>query len=330
MHIAAYFHPKHGAQEWDGMYLTVAICTWNRSQLLAQALEQMTHLVIPPTVQWELLVVNNNCTDSTDEVIAAFESRLPIRRVFEPKPGLSNARNAAVTEARGDYILWTDDDTRVHPNWIQVYADAFQRRPAAVIFGGLVLPLFAVPPPPWLERVWHLVAGVYAMRDLGTEPVRFDGGERMPFGANFAVRLDEQRRHLYDPGLGLKPGSNLHGEEIVLVKTLLDAGYEGWWVPQSSVLHYIPVERMTTRYIRQCYSGYGQYLAMKEPPYNGPRLLGKPRWLWRRIVTVEISYRIHRLISGPEIWINHLINAGTAWGMLSADRGLLSADKPAS
>jgi glucosyl-dolichyl phosphate glucuronosyltransferase len=306
------------------MFLTVAICTWNRSALLAQALEQMTHLITPPNVEWELLVVNNNCTDATDETIAAFSSRLPIRRVFEPKPGQSNARNAAVREAKGDYILWTDDDTRVHPNWIQVYADIFQRRPAAVVFGGPVRPLFAAPPPPWLERVWPLVAGAYAMRDLGTQPLRFDGGERMPFGANFAVRLDEQRRHLYDAELGLKPGGNLRCEEVVLVRTLLDAGYEGWWVPQASVQHYIPVDRMTTRFIRQWYIGYGKYQAMTEPQWDGPILLGRPRWLWRRTLTAEISYRIHRVISQPEIWINHLIGVGMAWGALSVDRRLES------
>jgi glucosyl-dolichyl phosphate glucuronosyltransferase len=310
------------------MYLTVAICTWNRSALLEQALKQMTQLIIPGTVKWELLVVNNNCTDATDEVIASFTSSLPIRRVFEPTPGQSNARNAAVREAKGEYILWTDDDTKVDPNWIQVYAEAFQQSPLAVIFGGPVRPLFAVSPPPWLERVWPLVAGAYAMRDLGSEPLRFDGRERMPFGANFAVRLDEQRRHLYDAELGLKPGGNLRCEEVVLVRTLLEAGYEGWWVPQASVLHYIPAERMTTHFLRQWYSGYGQYLAMTEPPWHGPTLFGRPRWLWRRTVTVEITYWIKRLTSKPEIWIEHLINAAKTRGALSADWGVLSSDKP--
>ena len=47
------------------MRITVAICTWNRCELLRQTLEQMTKLVIPPRVVWELLVVNNNCTDDT-------------------------------------------------------------------------------------------------------------------------------------------------------------------------------------------------------------------------------------------------------------------------
>ena len=92
------------------MKITVAVCTWNRAQLLEKTLERMTQLRQPERADWELLVVNNNCTDTTDAVIAAFAARLPIRRVWQPVPGLSNARNAAVEHAAGDYIIWTDDE----------------------------------------------------------------------------------------------------------------------------------------------------------------------------------------------------------------------------
>lgn len=298
------------------MHLTVGICTWNRSELLRQALEQMTRLVIPPWVSWELLVVNNNCTDATDEVIGAYSIRLPIRRVFEPKPGQSNARNAAVREARGEYILWTDDDTLVHENWVAAYVAAFRRWPQAVFFGGPVRPWFVVLPPDWLERAWSQVASAYAIRDLGADPFRFDGGERVPYGANFATRVKEQRCYQYDPQLGLKPGSDIRGEETTLIKTLLADGYEGWWVPDAVVQHYIPPERMTTRYIRRFCIGYGQSYAMTEPAWDGPVLFGKPRWLWRYAVTHELRYRLRRLFCQPEVWIQDLIVASETWGRL--------------
>jgi glycosyltransferase involved in cell wall biosynthesis len=69
------------------MFVSVAICTWNRCDLLEQTLKQMTKLRVPPDVQWELLIVNNNCTDRTDAVIRAFSGRLPIRRTVERTPG---------------------------------------------------------------------------------------------------------------------------------------------------------------------------------------------------------------------------------------------------
>src|SRR5262245_53707365 len=86
------------------MILTVAIWTWNRARLLDQTLARMRDLRVPAGGTWELLVVNNNCTDDTDAVIAKHASALPLVRLFEPKQGLSNARNCAVDHARGDLL----------------------------------------------------------------------------------------------------------------------------------------------------------------------------------------------------------------------------------
>ena len=88
------------------MDVTVAICTWNRSPLLRTTLERMTELVVPADTAWEILVVNNNCTDDTDQVVAEFEGRLPIRMVNEPAPGKSHALNRATDDAAGRYLLY--------------------------------------------------------------------------------------------------------------------------------------------------------------------------------------------------------------------------------
>src|SRR5437899_2703201 len=103
------------------MRVTVVICTWNRARLLDRTLTAMRRLRIPEATQWELLVVNNNCTDDTDEVIEKHLTHLPIRRLVEPEQGHSNARNRALTVATGDLILWTDDDVEVDPEWLLAY-----------------------------------------------------------------------------------------------------------------------------------------------------------------------------------------------------------------
>ena len=141
--------------------------------------------------QWELLVVNNNCTDGTDEVIRTFQDRLPVRRVFEPRPGLSHARNRAIAEATGDYILWTDDDVTVCRDWLVVYTDAFRRWPDAAVFGGPIQPWFDGTPPAWLRQVYPTIAGVYAARDSwnGADSVR--AAARHPMGCQ--LRHPRQR-----------------------------------------------------------------------------------------------------------------------------------------
>src|SRR5688572_28398302 len=86
----------------DIMYITVVICTWNRSRMLDQTLQEMRQLQIANGIEWELIVVNNNSSDDTDGVIAKHESALPVRRLFEKMPGKSFAANAAMEAARGE------------------------------------------------------------------------------------------------------------------------------------------------------------------------------------------------------------------------------------
>ena len=105
--------------------VSVVICTWNRCRLLRLTLEQMTHLEIPSGVDWELIVVNNNCSDATELVLDEFQNRLPLVRLQESRPGKSYAANLAVGVAKGEYIIWTDDDVLVEPDWIKSYLEAF-------------------------------------------------------------------------------------------------------------------------------------------------------------------------------------------------------------
>src|SRR6266481_662849 len=118
---------------------TVAICTWNRAASLLQTLRSLTS-IDPPNSPWELLVVNNHCTDETEDVLDRLQQELPLRRVFEAKPGVSQARNAAIQHAHGNYIIWTDDDVIVDKDWLCAYERAVNRWPEAAVFGGPVRP----------------------------------------------------------------------------------------------------------------------------------------------------------------------------------------------
>jgi len=113
----------------------------------------MQKLKTPKSIELELLVIKNNRKDETDKVIAYHANHLPIRCVFESKPWLSNAGNAALKEATGDYILRTDDDVLVDENWIETYSRAFEGSPEAAIFGVPISPWFEGTPAKWLETV---------------------------------------------------------------------------------------------------------------------------------------------------------------------------------
>lgn len=284
------------------MRLTVAICTWNRSALLRQTLEQMTSLRIPPGLEWELLVVNNNCTDDTDNVLADFTSRLPLRRLFEPKPGQSNARNTAVNESTGSYIVWTDDDVLVDPDWLAAYARAFERWPDASIFGGPIAPWWEGTPPKWLVQALPAVSGALAALDLGPEPVPLSY-QNYPFGANMAFRRDAHLEQPYDPELGLRPGSAVRGDEMAMIRALFSAGRTGWWVPDAKVRHFIPKRRQTIEYLLEYFDGTGRLLGRLTKDRGERKLFGRPLWLWREAVESEVRYRLRRCYAGPGVWV---------------------------
>jgi len=292
------------------------MCTWNRAGLLRQTLDRMTQLVNPAGLEWELVVVNNNCTDSTDQVLASFKTRLPVRRLVEPRPGLSNARNRAIDEARGRFIIWTDDDVLVDPRWLAAYCEAFERYPTANVFGGRIAPWFAVPPPRWLKQAWPRVAYAFAALDLGETEIPLSVTQ-VPFGANFATRTEDVRKARFNPALGVRPGSRMGGEDTDLVRRLLNGG-SGWWVPGAKVRHWIPAERQTLRYLYRWHAAYGRYLGEHTTVPLGPRFLGRPRWLWRHCASVWMAFVIHRPFRPAPVWVEDFVKGSIAWGQLRA------------
>lgn len=294
------------------MRFTVAICTWNRAPLLTRVLEQLTRVRQTPG-EWEVLVVNNKSTDDTERVLDAFAGRLPLRRAFEPSPGLSHARNTAVSHATGDYIVWTDDDALIDVGWLAAYDRAAARHPEAAVFGGPVRPRFEGTPPRWLSSSLQEIGAAYAARDLGGEPFELEVGGELPFGANFVIRAREQRRFPYDPSLGRRLAGGALGEETAVIRAILGAGGTGWWVPDATVEHWIPKERQTISYLRSYYALQGKTFHRWDGD-GRTTLMGRPLGLWFWIMQAELRYTLGRLSRDPRHWIKPLIRASTLRG----------------
>lgn len=263
--------------------------------------------LIPPTdADWNLLVVDNGSQDHTQRVIAQYSSRLKLRSVIEPRAGLSNARNCGVAAAAGDYLVWTDDDVTVDPGWLQAYVEAFRRWPDAALFGGTIIPELEPPTPPWIAESVPVLGGMLALRDFGDMalPLNVVAG-LLPFGANYAIRLQDQRRFPYDPSLGYAPGQRRMDEETQMFVQLLGSGAHGIWVPRARVTHRISPQRQNMAYILRYYMTHGETQAALEPRRPVPFLFGAPRWLWRRAIGRYLGYCLHRQISPAPIWLQH-------------------------
>jgi glycosyltransferase involved in cell wall biosynthesis len=301
--------------------VSVAICTWNRARLLDDTLTHLRRLAVPPGVGWEVLVVNNNCTDDTDAVLARHADHLPLRRLFEPQQGHCPARNRAVQEATGDLLLWTDDDVWVDPNWLAEYVAAARGRPEAAFFGGAIEPNFAAEPPAWIRRHLATIQYVFALCDLGPE-VRELREDEFPVGASFAVRTALQRRFPFDPNLGRLGDELRGGDEYQVLRRLRAEGLRGLWVGRARVKHYVPAERLTGRYVWQWYRWNARVNLRLHPgraewPYVKTLL---DYWRWRAVALGRAWLR-------DEAWIRAFIKAAMLRGILD---GLSDARSPAA
>jgi glycosyltransferase involved in cell wall biosynthesis len=286
---------------------TVAICTRNRENSLQRTLCSLEDALKPDCI-WEVLIVDNGSVDGTQKIVADFTGRLPIVYEMEQRAGLSYARNKAVACAKGDYIVWTDDDVVVERSWLTAYADAFRQWPEVSIFGGKIVPTLVAPSPTWFTSALPLLRHLLAACDLGALPIAMAvEGDLLPYGANFAIRMTDQRQFAYDPRLGVAPGRRLLGEETQVIKSMLAKGLRGLWLPGCCVEHVIGRERQTLRYISDYYESAGATdIVVKGMPL-GRRFFGVPLWLWRRAAMRWADYWFRRLVSPPDIWVGRLI-----------------------
>lgn len=228
------------------MQVSVIIPTYNRPHLLLQALKSLQEQTLEG---FELLVVDNAADREIESVVAEFNqtAKVPVNYIPEPQLGLHNARHAGAYAAKGDVLVFTDDDATFDATWLVSYAKAFLEHPEMVAAGGPVRPVWEAPPPQWLLD-YMADSKIFTILSL-MEPYaefRLDS-QGFFFGVNMAIRRDV----LFRLG-GFNPesfgdiwlGDGESGLNRKLWKDNLLVGY----VPPAIAHHHIPPSRMTVNY----------------------------------------------------------------------------------
>jgi glycosyltransferase involved in cell wall biosynthesis len=195
----------------------------------------------------EVLVVDNNCTDDTSQVVNEFRERLPIRRVSEGQQGLAHARNRAIAEFRGDVLLFTDDDMLLAPGWLKAYRDAISAFPDADYFGGRILPDWGNGKPRWIQdnKPLSLIDGVLNWFDYGIETRPYRSTDQGPIGGSFGIRRRLfQRLGGFRFDLGRIGGGLGRGEETEFVDRAKQTDAKGVYVGQSLCRHAVDRRRL--------------------------------------------------------------------------------------
>src|SRR5919106_3151187 len=269
--------------------LSIVVCTYNRAELLDRALDALVRQTLDPQ-RLEIIVVDNNSSDRTREVVSALAAQHPhIRYVFESRQGLPIARNSGVLAARASLIAFTDDDVEVQADWAAALLDAFHGYPDVGYIGGKVFPAWdRAARPAWL-RTGHY--GPLALQDRGDRPFRVGSQDARPclIGANFAVRRSVFER------VGLFPPAFPWGEDREFQLRAWEAGVRGIYLPEVVAVCRVPPERVTKRYQRQWFSKAGRVHARMQlmertdgqgrlvAPVPGRRVLRVPGYLLRQL-----------------------------------------------
>jgi glycosyltransferase involved in cell wall biosynthesis len=275
--------------------VSVLICTYNRESFLGETLAALSDLR-QPDCDVEIVVVDNNSTDLTRQVIedAAGRSPVPIEYVFEPRQGKSFALNTGLSRARGDIIALTDDDVLPGPQWLDGIVSAFRRADVTFV-SGKVLPRWGcLPPAELLTERAHEIWGPLAILDYGDRTIEYTPdaqGQKLPVGANLAFAR-QALEHVggWRTDLGKVDNTLISGEDHEIFFRLRRAGlYRGLYDPAIVVRHHVPGSRMTRRYFRRWFYWHGRTLArMTEEIYapldlsQVPHIANVPRFLYRQ------------------------------------------------
>jgi glycosyltransferase involved in cell wall biosynthesis len=265
------------------MDISVVLATYNRAGSLRVTLESFLSQVSPADLSWELLVVDNNSTDATRDVVESFArtAGFPTRYILERLQGKSIALNAGVAQARSEIIAFTDDDVLVHPDWLANLKRTFDEVDCSAV-AGKVVPTWNHPKPGWLK-----MEGQFAVTnfDQGDEPKEI---RVPPIGANSAFRKDVFRKHgLFRLDLG--PNGSRHTitcEDWEFGERLIRAGEKIAYCPTAIVHHPVDPDRTTKKYFLSWYYYNGISLTRTAGlPKDGIFWFGVPRWLYRELLT---------------------------------------------
>ena len=258
-----------------GLKISVAICTWNRCELLANALDRLAGGAQPPRVPWEVLVVNNACSDDTSTVVASFAERLPIQEMFEPEPGLSHARNRALHESTGTHVAFIDDDVFVEEGWLVAFADLAGRYPEAAVFAGPVQAYFPVTPDPDVVAAFPYLRRGFCGLDHEQSEGPLPGG-LLPAGANMAFRKAALDGLRFEARLGAKRDEGYGHEDVEFVRRVLARGGSAVWSPQFRVQHYVDPARMSPAYLVRFERDRARSRIRASRRPSGPNIFGVP------------------------------------------------------
>jgi glycosyltransferase involved in cell wall biosynthesis len=216
--------------------VSVVICTKDRADSLRKCLESLMALRCRPS---EIIVVDNaTVNDSTRKTAEAFAG---VKYVREERVGLDIARNTGAKAATAPIVLYTDDDTIIHPLWVYQACKTFED-PSVAAMTGLVLAAELRTEAQWIfERCWPFNRGFvdrrYDREFFNTTLPKGAPVWTIGAGANMAFRKSIfEKAGYFDERLDVG-AAGCNGDSEMWYRVLA-AGHTIHYNPRAVVSHY--------------------------------------------------------------------------------------------
>ncbi len=294
--------------------ISVILCTYNRCESLAGALKSVSASKLPPSVDWEVLIVDNNSTDQTRKVAEEFCAAYPGRFQYfcETRQGKSFALDRGTREASGDIIAFMGDDVTVEPDWLHKLTKPLVTAGYLGTGGRICAPADVVIPT-WMQLEGpSSLAQVLATYDRGREPLELR--EDTPFGTNMAFRREAfETFDTFRMDLNPTLDNEIRGEDTEFCLRLLKAGLPIFYVPDAVVYHDVPLKWLRKDHFLRWYFDYGRAVIRKRAHGTDmwfiPRplfgiakhsALMLPRKIFRWLFTFEEK---ERFVAKTQVWM---------------------------
>ena len=231
--------------------ISICICTYNRWPQLEITLESLVESSSALGSDDEIIIIDNNSTDRTQQVVDRFAEKLPINYYFEPKQGLSVARNTALAQSKNDGIVFFDDDVSISSQALLTYKEVFTRRPEHCYFGGKISIIWPAAKPRWLKSDdLALLNGLFGYYSPADVDLVYDRQQNGPYGANFALRRSLVNKvGNFNESLGVRGASIGRGEETEYFQRAQNAGCTGLYCVNAAVGHRFQLDRISIPYL---------------------------------------------------------------------------------
>jgi glycosyltransferase involved in cell wall biosynthesis len=238
--------------------ISVVICTYNRASYIREAMESLYTQTLDRG-SYEVIVVNNNSTDTTAMVCGSFiESHNDARFVYlnEAQQGASFARNTGARHAQSPLLCFMDDDAVADPDYLERIVAFFAVHADAGGLGGRIIPRYIPAEPAWMS---HYVSSLVGQFHYSEEVKVFAPG-KYPLESNMIVlKEDFDTIGGFNEALpGVKGSLRIGGEGKDLFLRLQSLGKKIYYDPDIRVQHVVETNKLSHEYLYRVASGMGR------------------------------------------------------------------------